>query len=129
MKHLVMTALPSAIGSVRKSLAGLLLLCATMAQAEGYQHFDPRGHTNLDQVVALCVTEPASQRFEQAWLNWLTENPQADVYQAVDTVVSRAGTIRSMAIPGMRPTPRGAKPDPDAIADRMLSLAGKPKAR
>ena len=102
---------------------------AADAQAEGYNHFDPRSHTSLDQVIALCATKPGSQRFDQAWLLWLEENPQADVYGAVETVLSRAGTLRSMAMPGMKPTPQGRQPDPDAIADRMLSLAGKPRAR
>lgn len=121
------------ISRAHKALASLLLplllFCTATAQAEGYRHFDPRQHTALDHLVALAATEPGSQRFDRAWLAWLADNPQADVYQAVDTVVSRASTIRSMAIPGMTPTRRGAKPDPDAIADRMLSLAGKPRAR
>ena len=115
--------------TLARMLGALLVLCALSAQAERYNHFDPRAHTDLDQVIALCATEPGSQKFDQAWLNWLAENPDADVYGAVETVVSRAGTVRSMAIPGMAPAPRGRKPDPDAIADRMLSLAGKPRAR
>jgi hypothetical protein len=110
-------------------LLGLLVVCAAAAEAQRYNHFDPRAHTDLDQVVALCATEPGSQRFDQAWLSWLAANPEADVYRAVDTVVSRAGTVRSMAVPGMAPTPTGQKPDPEAIADRMLSLAGLPRAR
>ncbi len=105
------------------------LVSATTALADEYRHFDPRSHTSLDQVIALCATEPGSSRFDQAWLNWLADNPDADVYQAVDNVVSRAGTFRSMAIPGMSPAPRGEKPDPAALADRMLSLAGKARAR
>ena len=118
--------------------AAKVILCAAMitfaaaagdAQAERYNHFDPRSHTSLDQVIALCATKPGSQRFDQAWLSWLEQNPQADVYGAVETVLSRAGTLRSMAIPGMKPVPQGRQPDPGAIADRMLSLAGKPRAR
>jgi hypothetical protein len=106
-----------------------LLIGVVTAQADAYNHFDPRAHSDLDHVVALCATEPGSERFDQAWLSWLAENPEADVYGAVETVVSRAGTVRSMAIPGMTPTPGGRKPDPDAIAERMLSLAAKPRAR
>jgi hypothetical protein len=102
---------------------------AVGVQAERYNHFDPRAHTGLDQVVALCATEPGSERFDQAWLSWLAANPDADVYRAVETVISRAGTVRSMAVPGMMPTPRGQKPDPQAISDRMLGLAGKPRGR
>ena len=120
--------LPRAQG-LQKILLSLLILCAVGVQAERYNHFDPRAHTDLDQVVALCATEPGSQRFDQAWLNWLAQNPDADVYRAVDTVISRAGTVRSMAVPGMMPTPRGQKPDPQAISDRMLALAGKPRGR
>jgi hypothetical protein len=112
----------------RLALMGFLL-CAVIAQADRYNHFDPRAHTDLDQVIALCATEPGSRRFDQAWLHWLAENPDADVYGAVETVLSRAGTVRSMAIPGMSPTPGGRAPDQDAIADRMLSLAGEPRAR
>jgi hypothetical protein len=105
------------------------LFCAASVQADRYNHFDPRAHTDLDQVIALCATEPGSRRFDQAWLRWLTENPRADVYGAVETVLSRAGTVRSMAIPGISPAPGGRAPDQGAIADRMLSLAGKPRAR
>ena len=114
---------------MRVLLGGLLMLCALSTQADRYNHFDPRVHSDLDQVIALCATEPGSKRFDQAWLNWLAANPDADVYLAVETVVSRAGTVRSMAIPGMEPVPQGRRPDPEAITDRMLSLAGKPRAR
>lgn len=115
--------------SLQTILLGLLIVCTAAVAAERQNHFDPRAHTGLDQVVALCATEPGSWRFDQAWLSWLAANPDADVYRAVETVVSRAGTVRSMAVPGMKPTPRGHKPDPQAISDRMLSLAGKPRAR
>ncbi|TNF89277.1 MAG: hypothetical protein EP301_03330 [Gammaproteobacteria bacterium] len=114
---------------LQAALLGLLMLCSATVQAERYNHFDPRAHTDLDQVVALCATEPGSQRFDQAWQGWLAANPEADVYLAVETVVSRAGTLRSMAVPGMAPVPRGEQPDPAAIADRMLALAGKARAR
>lgn len=113
----------------RLGLLALLTFSAAAPAADQYNHFDPRGHTDLDQVIALCATEPGSPRFDQVWLDWLASNPEADVYEAVETVISRAGTVRSMAIPGMAPAPRGARPDPQAIADRMLSLAGKPRAR
>ena len=117
------------INSRQRLAITALLVCSSLIQADDYRNFDPRAHTPLDQVITLCATEPGSPRFDQVWLNWLAENPTADVYGAVDTVVSRAGTVRSMAIPGMPATPRGAKPDPNAIASRMLSLAGKPQAR
>jgi hypothetical protein len=128
---------PAAKRPPGQTVARLLLCAAAIAfaaaaadvQAERHTHFDPRSHTGLDRVITLCATEPGSRRFDQAWLNWLADNPQADVYGAVETVLSRAGTIRSMAIPGMTPAPQGRQPDPDAIADRMLSLAGKPRAR
>ena len=110
-------------------LTSIFLVQAELVQAEDYRNFDPRAHTPLDRVITLCATEPGSPRFDQTWLNWLAGNRAEDVYGAVDTVVSRAGTVRSMAIPGMPPAPRGAKPDPDAIVSRMLSLAGKPQAR
>ncbi len=117
------------LSSLRPLTAALLILLAAGTQADPYNHFDPRGHTDLDQVIALCATEPGSQRFDQAWLAWLAQNPEADVYRAVETVVSRSGTVRSMAIPGMTPALQGQQPDRQAIADRMLSLAGKPRAR
>ena len=120
---------PLMLQRARRLALTALLICAASVQADRYNHFDPRAHTELDQVIALCATEPGSRRFDQAWLHWLAQNPHADVYGAVETVLSRAGTVRSMAIPGMRPAPGGKAPDQDAIADRMLSLAGKPRAR
>ena len=91
--------------------------------------FDTRAHSDLDQVIMLCATDPGSARFDQAWLQWLDANPDADVDSAVGTVISRSGTLRSMALPGMQPAPRGRKPDPDAIAERMLSLARRSQTR
>ena len=110
----------------------LLILLITMAPAlQAGTQFDPRAHTPLDQVIVLCATEPGSARFDDAWLAWLAANPDADVEGAVRTVISRSGTFRSMAIPGMQPQPqtRAAKPDPAAITDRMLSLAKRPRER
>jgi hypothetical protein len=112
-----------------KTFCLTLLLLATCAAAEAQTHFDPRAHTPLDQVVMLCATEPDSARFDSAWLAWLAENPDADVEGAVRTVVSRSGTLRSMAIPGMQVKPRPTRPDPEAIAERMLSLAKRSRSR
>ncbi len=105
----------------------LLLVASGPGYARAETHFDPRAHTPLDQVIVLCATEPGSGRFDRAWLTWLENNPEADVAGAVRTVVSRAGTVRSMTMPGMEVKPRAPKPDPDAIADRMLSLAKRSK--
>ena len=107
----------------------LLLIAGTATSISAQTHFDPRAHTPLDQVIALCATEPGSERFEHAWLTWLDQNPDADLAGAVKTVVSRSGTVRSMAIPGMQVKPRAPQPDPEAIAERMLSLAKRSQRR
>lgn len=85
--------------------------------------FDPRNHGDLNGVIFLCATEPASPRFDAAWVDWLDANPDADVDGAISNVLSRAGTIRSMAIPGMAPARPGSRPDPAAIAEHMAALA------
>jgi hypothetical protein len=108
----------------------LMISALTMSGTSLCQtQFDPRAHSDLDQVIMLCATDPGSARFDQAWLQWLDANPDADVDAAVGTVISRSGTIRSMAIPGMQPVPRGRRPDPDAVAERMLSLARRSQTR
>ena len=109
--------------------AALLLAGSSQAQTAAPGHFDPRAHSSLDQVVMLCATEPGSDRFAHAWQQWLADNPDADVYAAVRSVISRSGTLRSMAVPGMVPAAEGRQPDPEAVSERMLSLAGKPRAR
>ena len=119
---------PRRISSATTVLYTLLWLMAFSwqpAQAE----FDTRAHTDLGQVIMLCATEPGSPRFASAWKDWLVRNPGADVAGAVETVVSRAGTVRSMAVPGMTPTARGQRPDPEAITELMFSLAGLPVPR
>lgn len=111
-------------------LIGICLFSTTLDAAESAGHFDPRQFDRLNQVIILCATEPDSERFAATWRSWVEENPEADVHAAVNTVVSRAGTYRGMAIPGMEPVRHGRRPDPDAIADYMLSLVGKrPLAR
>lgn len=107
----------------------LLLLAATAPASAAETRFDPRAHTPLDRVIALCATEPGSDRFADAWLTWLADNPDADVAGAVRTVVSRSGTVRSMAIPGMQVQPRAPQPDPEAITERMLGLAKRAQRR
>ena len=120
--------LTAAIGSLRRSsccalaLGLILTLGCPPAQAE----FDPRAHTDLNQVILLCATEPGSPRFQAAWKDWLGENPHADVAGAVETVISRSATLRSMAVPAMAPTASGQRPDPEALAAQMFSLAGLP---
>ncbi len=110
-------------------LAGLIAVQA-FAQDDPASRLDPRAHEDLGQVIMLCATEPASQRFAAAWLDWIERNPEVDVHAAVDTVVSRAGTFRSMAIPGMKPVSQSSRVDLRAVADHMLNLAGKsPAAR
>lgn len=100
------------------ALLGLLApLAATAAE------FDPRAHGDLNGVIFLCATEPGSPRFDAAWVDWLRANPDADVDGAIRTVLSRAGTVRSMAIPGMAPAKPGSRPDPDAVAEWMAALA------
>ncbi|MEM8769165.1 MAG: hypothetical protein AAGE43_17100 [Pseudomonadota bacterium] len=99
-----------------------LAVCSPSIQAE----FDTRAHTDLNPVIMLCATAPGSPRFQAAWQRWLKENPGADVAGAVETVISRSGTVRSMAVPGMTPTGSGHRVDHEAIAAQMFSLAGLP---
>ncbi len=106
-------------------ILALLLCSAGINDAQAAAHFDPRNHDDLNQVIMLCATEPASERFAATWQHWVQENPEADVYAAVDAVISRAGTFRGMAIPGMEPVRHGQRPDPAALTDYMLSLVGK----
>ncbi|MGE0621210.1 MAG: hypothetical protein AB7O54_01255 [Pseudomonadales bacterium] len=110
-------------------LLPILLACLTAAAADSDAgRFDPRNHDDLNTVIFLCATEPASPRFDAAWTDWLARNPDADVDAAIESVLSRAGTVRSMAIPGMAPAKPGSRPDPEAIADYMAALAGKLQA-
>jgi len=90
--------------------------------------FDPRNHGDLNGIIFLCATEPASPRFDAAWIDWLRANPDADVAGAISNVVSRAGTVRSMAIPGIAPAKPGSRPDPEAVAAHMAALAGRSRA-
>ncbi len=101
-------------------LFGPLVLIANDPAAAG---FDPRNHGDLSGVILLCATEPGSPRFDAAWRDWLRTNPDADVDGAIQAVLSRAGTVRSMAIPGMAPAKPGSRPDPDAVAAHMTAIA------
>ncbi len=111
----------------RQRLLSLLLgLCLTLSWHPARAEFDTRAHTDLNQVIMLCATEPGSPRFQAAWKGWLQQNPDADVAGAIETVLSRSGTLRSMAVPGMTPTASGHRRDSGAIAAQMFSLAGLP---
>lgn len=99
------------------------VFCHLFAASASAAEFDPRSHSDLNGVIFLCATEPASPRFDAAWVDWLQANPDADVDGAIRTVVSRAGTVRSMAIPGMAPAKPGSRPDPEAVAGHMTALA------
>ena len=103
----------------------LLLLLLLHGTPPGAAEFDPRWHGDLGPVITLCAAEPASPRFDAAWMNWVRANPGADLDAAIRTVLSRAGTLRSMAGPGMAPGPAGTRPDPQAVAERMRYLARK----
>ena len=111
---------------ILRQILGLLISSALMADAQTAEHFDPRNFDDLSQVIMLCATEPASERFAVTWQHWVQENPEADLHEAVNTVISRAGTFRGMAIPGMEPVRHGRRPDPTALTDYMLSLVEKP---
>lgn len=78
---------------------------------------------DLQRIVVLCATEPASDRFDQAWTAWLMEHPNADVESTIRTVITRAGTIRSMSLVGAEPTPPRRHPSRDTIAEHMRMLA------
>lgn len=117
---------------LRSAIGALCLIgCLAVPAANSFAgdasagSFDTRAHGDLNQVIILCATEPASERFAATWQDWLERNPGADVYAAVDTVVSRAGTFRSMAIPGMEPVSQGKRPDAQVLTDHMLRLAEK----
>ena len=110
---------------IRLLLLFLLLHGATPGAAE----FDPRAHSDLGPVITLCATEPESPRFDVAWTDWVRDNPTADVDAAIRTVLSRAGTLRSMAVPGMTPGRVSPRPDPRAVAERMRYLARKTRYR
>ena len=120
--------LRAAMNSLQRSAVLPLLLSLGLAVngSPAQAEFDTRAHTDLSQVIVLCATEPGSPRFQAAWRAWLEKNPGADVAGAVETVISRSGTVRSMAVPGITPTARGHRPDPEAIAAQMFSLAGLP---
>lgn len=105
--------------NLRSTIALVLMVLANASHAE----FDSREHTDLGPVVMLCASEPESGRFDAAWMKWVRENPEADLTVAIRTVLSRAGTLRSMAMPGMQPRPVGERPDPEAIGERMAALA------
>ena len=107
-------------------LTVLLALVAATAMAAG--EFDPRAHGDLHEVVALGASEPGSPRFDAAWIQWLRENPSADVDGAIRTVISRAGTFRSLASPGMAPSRPGSRPDAEAISAHMRALADREHA-
>ncbi len=85
--------------------------------------FDPRQHGDLNPVIVLCATDPGSAEFDQAWMRWVRANPTADLSAAIRTVISRAATLRSMAVPGMAPKPAGERPAPGAVEERMRYLA------
>ncbi|HEY5645932.1 MAG TPA: hypothetical protein VIS76_08335 [Pseudomonadales bacterium] len=107
-------------------LTVLFALAAASAMAAG--GFDPRAHGDLHGVIALCASEPGSPRFDAAWIQWLRENPDADVDGVIRTVVSRAGTVRSLASPGMAPTRPNSRPDSEAISAHMRALARRENA-
>ena len=107
----------------------LLLFLLLHGAPPGAAEFDPRAHSDLGPVITLCATEPESPRFKAAWIGWVRANPTADVDAAIRTVLSRAGTLRSMAVSGMAPDRVSARPEPETIAGRMRYLARKTSSR
>jgi len=79
--------------------------------------------TDLQKIVILCATEPGSPRFDAAWTAWVRENPDADLDRTVRTVVSHAGTMRSMGSAGMEPTKPKRLPTTAEITRHMQDLA------
>lgn len=110
-----------------RQIGCLTLWLATTATADA--PFDTRTYDDLNGVIMLCATQPASARFDAAWVQWVRANPDADVASAVQTVVSRAATVRSMAVPGMEPVRPGSQPSAAAISERMTALARSATAR
>ena len=108
--------------SVSHRAITLLLLAACWLPVEVRAEFDPRAHGDLNGVIMLCATEPGSPRFDAAWLAWVQENPEADFEGAITSVVTRAGTVRSMAVPGMAPARPTTRPDPGQVAEHMRRL-------
>ena len=85
--------------------------------------FDPRNHDNLADVITLCATAPDSWQFDSAWLSWLQANPEADLDAAIATVISRAGTVRSMTIAGLAPRLPASMPSKADLTRHMENLA------
>ena len=103
----------------------LLVASLTAVYPASGAEFDPRSHDDLSTVIMLCAAAPESPGFDAAWINWVRANPTADTNAAIRAVLSRAGTLHSMAVPGMQPRQAGSRPDPKAVAERMRYLARK----
>jgi hypothetical protein len=98
---------------------------ATSSTAEA-SYRDHQTHSvgdELSGVVVLCATEPGSANFNEAWTRWLDNNPSADIDQAIDTVLGKARTIRSMTMGGIEPTAVPTRLTDNQIATHMRDLA------
>ena len=106
-------------------ITGLISAQLLMSRAEALESVQ----SDLQKIVVLCATEPGSPRFDAAWTAWVRDNPDADLERTIDTVLSRAGTIRSMSVSGLEPKKPDRQPSTDVIADRMRALGTAARAR
>lgn len=110
-------------------LLGTSLAFGASASLEFTPLKDPNpGTVGLQTVVVLCATRPGSAEFDAAWTAWVKAHPEADIQPAIQTVISRAGTMRSMSGPGMAPTQPTRQPTPGAISERMRWLANSARS-
>ena len=112
----------SIIAAARSWLGGTLLLgLAILAAAESPRVPGPMA--SLEPMAALCATEPASSRFNDAWFEWLRSYPNADVDEAIRRVVTKARTLRSLSLPGLAAAPVAHRMSDEDIAAHMQKLA------
>jgi len=108
---------------------GMAVTALTTLAMHAPAELDPRGDAELQAIILLCATEPGSAKFDTKWTAWVRANPQVDLQEAVDTVVSRAGSIRSMMMPGIEPVRPTERPDREAVAAYMLRVGQAARLR
>jgi hypothetical protein len=114
-----------AIACANLSFAPTRAVAATSSAAATSYHQTHGTSDELSGVVVLCATEPGSANFNAAWTRWLDNNPSADIDQAIDTVLGKARTIRSMAMGGIEPTAVPNRLTNNQIAAHMRDLASR----
>ena len=108
---------------------GMAITALTTLAMHAAAELDPRGDAELQAIILLCATEPGSAKFNAKWTSWVRANPEVELQDAVDTIASRAGSIRSMMLPGIEPARPTKNPDRDAVADYMLRVGHAVRVR